>query len=282
MINGNLLRGQTPVIGIVGGTGPEATINLQLELFNAMRSFLEPVKDQDYYPVYIDNDPTIPDRSQAIISQEQEILTTYVKRIQRLERLGANVVILACNTAHAFMSHIQEKVNVLLINMVKMSIEYFVRTYPTVKKVGLLATLGTMRSKIFHEELLKYNVFVEEVDEEAQIKIHQAIYGIKAGFKYDSDLKHAPQRLYGVYKLFGEISEKDDLKSPFRLLQEVLEKMSSINLSHIILGCTELPLILKQPILQNQVLYNPLPAIARKTLQYCNQLGNHSFYKEAI
>ena len=264
-----------PTIGIIGGSGPEATIYFQLELLKVMKEHLKPLKDQDYYPVLVDNDPSIPDRSLAILKQQDEIVNLYINRIRKLESLGASIIIIACNTAHAFINKIRQGINSYLINIIEEVAINFVNTNKKIKRVGLLATVGTFSSKIYQQEFLKHGVFIEEMTAKSVLKIHQAIYGIKAGFVTDLDMKKDRERLYQVYKAFDEQLEFLKVKSPKDLLTEVLHGMHIRGINHIILGCTELPIALKNEMFQGQVLFNPATIIAKKTLDYCNLIENN-------
>lgn len=272
-----------PTIGIIGGSGPEATIYFQFELLKAMKENLKPLKDQDYYPVLVDNDPSIPDRSLAVLKQQDEIVNLYINRIRKLESLGASIIIIACNTAHAFIKKIQKAINSYLINIIEEVVINFVNTNKLIKKVGLLATMGTFSSKIYQHEFLKYGVVVEEISAESTLKVHQAIYGIKAGFVTDSDMKQDRERLYQVYKAFDE-QQLDffKIKSPTDLLTEILYEMHIKGINHVILGCTELPIALNNEIFQGQVLFNPATIIAKKTLYYCNLIENNNVPRKVI
>lgn len=55
------------IIGILGGLGPEATV----DLFSKIIKLTAANKDQEHFRIIIDNNPKIPDRSSAIIKGEK-------------------------------------------------------------------------------------------------------------------------------------------------------------------------------------------------------------------
>ena len=83
-------------IGILGGMGPEAT----LHLFNLIIKNTPASKDQDHIPVIIYNNPLIPDRTMHIVYNEESPLALLIEGAQHLERAGADMILIACNTAH--------------------------------------------------------------------------------------------------------------------------------------------------------------------------------------
>jgi len=81
------------IIGILGGLGPEATVDLFYKIIK-----LTPVeKDQDHFRIIIDNNPKIPDRTDAIIGNSKDPLPELIATAQNLEKAGADFIIMPCN-----------------------------------------------------------------------------------------------------------------------------------------------------------------------------------------
>ena len=93
------------VIGVLGGMGPEATI----DLFQKIVKLTPAKKDQEHIRIIIDNNPKIPDRTKAILYNGENPLPELVKTAQNLERAGADFIIIACNTAHYYFHKIQKE-----------------------------------------------------------------------------------------------------------------------------------------------------------------------------
>ena len=93
-------------IGIVGGMGPEATSML----FSHIIKFTNAKKDQDHIRVFIDNNSSIPDRTEYILGSGEDPLPYLIDSAKKLEEIGSNVLIMPCNTAHYFFNGMKEAV----------------------------------------------------------------------------------------------------------------------------------------------------------------------------
>src|SRR3989344_7801451 len=94
-------------IGIIGGVGPEAT----LDLYRWIIKLTPAKKDQDHIPTLIYSLPQIPDRTQALLYGGEDPLPYLVKAAKVLKRGGADFLIIPCNTAHAFIDQLQKQVD---------------------------------------------------------------------------------------------------------------------------------------------------------------------------
>ena len=83
------------VIGILGGMGPEATVDLFRRIIRATPA----EKDQDHIRVIVDSNPKIPDRTAAIMGVGPSPLLEMTKTAKNLEKAGADSIIIPCNTA---------------------------------------------------------------------------------------------------------------------------------------------------------------------------------------
>ncbi len=203
------------IIGILGGMGPEATI----DLFYKIIKFTPAEKDQEHLRIIIDNNPKIPDRTAAILGKGEDPLPALQETAQNLEKAGADFIVIPCNTAHYFLSSIQESVNILVLNMIEETAKETKKRIPQIKKVGLLASIGVYKSEIYHQRFKKFNIEVISPEEKDKEEIMKVIYTIKAG-----DLS------------------KGVKKNILKITQKLIDKGAEA----IIAGCTEIPLILKE------------------------------------
>jgi len=203
------------IIGILGGMGPEATI----DLFYKIIKFNPAEKDQDHLRIIIDNNPKIPDRTAAILGKGEDPLPALQETAQNLEKAGADFIVIPCNTAHYFLSSIQESVNIPVLNMIEETAKETKKRIPQIKKVGLLASIGVYKSEIYHQHFKKFNIEVISPQEKDKEEIMKVIYTIKAG-----DLS------------------KGVKKNVLKIAQKLIDKGAEA----IIAGCTEIPLILKE------------------------------------
>ncbi len=203
------------IIGILGGMGPEATI----DLFYKIIKFTPAEKDQDHLRIIIDNNPKIPDRTAAILGKGEDPLPALQESARNLEKAGADFIIIPCNTAHYFLPLIQESVKIPILNMIEETTKETQKRISPIQKVGLLASIGIYETEIYHQHFKKFNIEVISPEEKDKEEVMKAIYAVKA----------------------GNLS-KGIKKSILKIAQELIDKGAEA----IIAGCTEIPLILKE------------------------------------
>ena len=93
------------IVCILGGMGPEATVDLFSKILKAT-----PIRtEQDHLRIVIDNNPKIPDRTQAILSgRTEEVIALLQETARNLERAGVDFIVMPCNTAHTFFSRLRK------------------------------------------------------------------------------------------------------------------------------------------------------------------------------
>ncbi len=143
------------IIGVLGGMGPESTAKLLERLTRATPAATE----QDHLRVIIDSNPKIPNRTESLLSGEtRTIVEALGQTACNLERAGAELLGIPCNTAHAFLADVRTAVGIPVVNMID---EAALRARETVGEgvtVGLLATDGTIRSRLYHDALADHGL----------------------------------------------------------------------------------------------------------------------------
>lgn len=195
-------------IGIIGGMGPLATVHLYERIVLRTKA----AKDQDHIRVLIDSNTNIPDRTKAIIGNGQDPTVELIKSAKILENSGADFLIMPCNTAHYFIDIIKGSVNIPFINMPEETVKYTYEKYGSNTVVGLLATDGTIKSKIYENYYSKLGIKTI-VPEKTQEKLMKFIYEVIKCGKYEA----------GTYLLF-----------------EAVEELKKLGADTFLLGCTEL------------------------------------------
>ncbi|SCY89311.1 aspartate racemase [Alkaliphilus peptidifermentans DSM 18978] len=191
--------------------GPEATANL----FNKIINLTEANNDQEHIPIIIDNNVLIPDRTAYLLEKSTNPLKYLIKSAIKLELMGADLVLMPCNTAHYFYEDIIKYLDIPMLNMVDIATTHVYNNYKNVKRIGLLATMGTYTSRVYEDSLKRFDIEVVPVLEEDQKKLLDIIYSIKKG-------------------------NKDNHKEA---VYSILRYLSKNEVSVIILGCTELPIL---------------------------------------
>lgn len=113
--------------------GPLATCNL----FRKIIDITDAASDQEHIRVCIDNNTEIPDRTAAIIAGGKDPVEQMSRSAKGLQAMGADVLIMPCNTAHFFHSRVAETVDVPLLNMLEETAKY--AKQKGITRVGLLA-----------------------------------------------------------------------------------------------------------------------------------------------
>ena len=103
-----------PVVGILGGLGPAATVTFLDELVRLTDAH----QDQDHVDVVVLQHGSIPDRTAAILGDGPSPGPVIARDAQRLAALGVDLIALPCNSAHAFRDEIDADLPVELISIV--------------------------------------------------------------------------------------------------------------------------------------------------------------------
>jgi aspartate racemase len=174
-------RTSHPVVGIIGGMGPEATVELLRRIIRRT-----PAKDdQDHIHVLVESDPKIPSRIAHLIEGTGDDPTAELVRIgQNLEAAGATMLAIPCNTAHAYANAIRRAVGIPLLDMVRLAASR-ARTVTRGNRVGILASTAVLDSQLFAAAL-------EPLDMRLLVPTHQAeimglIRTVKAGGVGDAE-----------------------------------------------------------------------------------------------
>ncbi|HIZ90483.1 MAG: amino acid racemase [Mucispirillum sp.] len=200
-------------LGIIGGMGPAATIDLYKKIVEQTPA----EKDQDHIHVIIDSYPQIEDRTSYILHGGKSPAPKLIESAKRLEAAGADALIMPCNTAHYFAKDIEKAVYIPLIHIVKCSAEAIKKKYPYVRKIGLIATTGTIKAGVYGDILKNYDLETITLNEELENNIMDCIYkGVKAG--------------------------KTEEYST--LFQKCVDDIASLGAELLIAGCTEIPLLM--------------------------------------
>lgn len=204
---------QQKIIGILGGMGPEATIDLFAKIVRSTPAS----KDQDHLRIIVDNNPEIPDRQKAILESGPSPAPLLIRTARNLETAGADFIVMPCNTAHYWIEEIRKTVKIPVIDMIRETAEYVARTYPAIRTVGILAATGTVLSGLHQQHLSRVGIGTISPSDEDQAAVMRAIYAVKAG----------------------------DMSRSRATAIEVGRRLIESGAEGIVAGCTEMPLILK-------------------------------------
>lgn len=199
-------------ICILGGMGPEASIYMYKLLIEfSILNF--GAKNNNDFPKVILHSVPISDFI-ANIKNKTKALQMLKEAVIELNKTNISYLAIACNTAHILLDELQEVSRVPFISMIGETIKEVKNI--GLKKVGLLATPSTIRSKLYQSGLKSF--------------------GIQAVIPSEKDLLVLEKVIRNVIK--GEIIKSDTEK--LLIIANSLNKKGG---EGIILGCTELPLV---------------------------------------
>jgi aspartate racemase len=232
-------------LGILGGMGPLATSCL----FKKIIDLTDANCDQEHIPIFIYNNTSIPDRTAYLVNSGENPKEYLIESAKTLENIGADFLIMPCNTAHYFYDEIIKEINIPFLNMIEETVKYVLKKYPGIKKVGLLATDGTCAAGIYDKYFGNYGIEVIKPSKEKQSFVMKFIYDIKKGSsKINFD---------GFYEAVQEMNDKD------------------VDVS--LLGCTELSLA-KDLYHIKGTYVDPLEVIAIRAIKYAGKNSLESTY----
>ena len=195
-------------VGIIGGMGPLATVHL----FERIVLRTKAQKDQEHIRVVIDNNTNIPDRTKAILGDGENPVEELVVSARILENSGADFLIMPCNTAHYFIEDIKKCVRIPFINMPEETVKYTYDKYGKDTVVGIMATDGTIKSKIYEN------------------------YYSKLGIKTVVPVKTQEKIMEFIY----DVIKKGNYNAGTNLLFECVNELKDLGATAFLLGCTEL------------------------------------------
>lgn len=214
------------MIGILGGMGTQAGLDFCNKLTYLNRGKL----DQDYPLFILYNKSNIPGRPESIGIQAarledksnnsksykkyNKVLKSLLKGCRLLEKNNCKFIVIPCNTAHYWYDDLQKKINIPILNMPKEVFKFMKKKIKKKSTIGLLATEGTLKTRIYNNIIDKdYNV-ITPTDKLQKENVNKAILNVKMG----------------------------DVRAAAKNIQRAIDYLIQKKCSKIILGCTELPI----------------------------------------
>lgn len=200
-------------LGIVGGVGPLATMFIGEMIVRRTKA----AKDQDHVNSIITNNTRIPDRTAFIMGRSDDNpVPVMIDDMAKLSSIGAEIIIIPCNTAHTFYDELQMGSPVPVIHMIRETMKRAAQQ--GAEKVGVLATTGTVTSKVYQQAANEYGLEPVLPSPDIQEKVMSIIYdNVKAGKNADKDT-----------------------------WREIVNHMENQGCDRVVLGCTELSIVKKE------------------------------------
>src|SRR5699024_9754836 len=132
--------------GIIGGMGPEATVELMRRVIVATPA----ADDAEHIRMLVDNNPKVPSRIKALIDGTGENPGPVIASMAKgLEQAGADFLVIPCNTAHYYWSFANNAVHIPVVHMVDLILERIADEVGWSTKVGLLASPALQKTGLY-------------------------------------------------------------------------------------------------------------------------------------
>jgi aspartate racemase len=241
----------TPLIGILGGMGPQAGLDMAEKLIARTQA----VCDQDHIPFLLFSLPnSIPDRTSFLLGKS-DINPAYAiaDQFEKMSGMGVTIATMACNTAHASaifdvaLGLLKAKgIELRILHLVKETVNHILESFPGIRRVGILGTQGTYQSGLYDQALedagLEAILPTPEVRENA---IHAALYDPSSGIKTCAGI------------ITGQA---------YTRVRTAIAHLHKLGAEVIILGCTELPLAIKEDRVDAIPILDPAKIMAEKLI----------------
>jgi aspartate racemase len=242
---------EEPLIGVVGGMGPYAGLDLVRKIFDQTKAGT----DQEHLPVaMLSYAHRIQDRSAYLFGEAVENpALTIAEVVRQLDGLGATVAGIPCNSAHAppifdaVKAHLCASGHrIRLLHMIEEAAQVARSTGSGIRRIGALSTLATHRLGLYQHAIEAAGFEAVLPEEEQARRVHQAIYDPTYGIKAHSNPVTDTAR---------------------RLLIDALAHLRDAGAEAVMLGCTELPLAVSDAVLDGTLLIDPTRALARALIR---------------
>jgi aspartate racemase len=165
-------------VGIIGGLGPEATVDLMRRVIQATPAG----DDQDHIRMIVDCNPKVPSRMKAILEGTGESPAPHLVTMAKdLAAWGADFLAIACNTAHLYFDRIQEAVPIPVLNMIDLTVDHVISENPDIRKAGLLASWTLIQPGLYRTAFEKRGIDLLHPSHVLQDRLLTAIRRIKTG-----------------------------------------------------------------------------------------------------
>jgi aspartate racemase len=169
------------ILGIIGGMGSLAAV----DTFDRLVALQDAPTDQDYLEVVLHNNAHVPDRTLALLHGGDSPLPEILRSVALCEGAGCRVLLLACMTSHHHLPQIRAAASAEVLDGVAETVAHIRNTLPDARRVGILATSGSLSCGLYQEPLREAGLDpVHFEGDEQQHHVMDAIYapwGIKAG-----------------------------------------------------------------------------------------------------
>jgi aspartate racemase len=197
-------------VGILGGMGPLATVDLMHKMISARAA----ARDQEHVPVVAHNDARIPDRQLFLRGEGPSPLPALFAALDRLNSMGAAVIVIPCNTAHIWFDDLSGHSRAPILHIAESALDALLGMGEATGPIGLIATQGTVAAG-FYQARIAARGYASVVNTGAELErwFTPGCYAVKAG----------------------------QLETGGRLFEAAAQCLIERGATRLILACTEVP-----------------------------------------
>ena len=222
-------------VGVLGGLGPAATVHFMQRVLDHTDAH----RDQDHVDLLVWQHGSIPDRSAFLLGRGESPEPVLVADAVALERAGARFIAIPCNTAVVWVEAMRAAVTIEVLDTVTETVGAAARAVPGLRRLGVLATDGTMLAGTYARAATAAGVELVEPSAEVQREVMSIIYdGVKAGEPVSRNR-----------------------------FDEVVAHLRSRGAEAVALGCTELSVLHEDLGVQDATIIDSIDALARRVVQ---------------
>lgn len=222
-------------VGIIGGLGPETTSKFYLDLVFSCQK-----KDKTHRPSIIIASVSLPYKieEEAITKGTglERILPFLIEEAKRLEKSGADFIVMPCNSLHVFIKEIRNAVKIPVLSIVEETVKFLRKN--KFKKVGIVSTSATIKNKLYENAFEKNQIGYELPDNFQQAKMGKIILNLVNGIQNNKDREE-------LIKIISDLENK--------------------NVDCVLLACTDLQLLI--PKLPSLKIFDTMKIFADATVE---------------
>ena len=208
-------------VGIIGGLGPETTSEFYLDIiFSCFK------KNKTSRPGILITSVPLPYQIEEDLITKNKGAERYIpfliKEAKRLEKAGADFIVMPCNSLHVFIKDIRHAVKIPVLSIIEETVKFLKEN--KLKKVGIVSTFATIQNKLYENAFEENGIAYETPDDFQQAKMGKFILNLVKGQQKNSDREE-------LIKIIGDFEKK--------------------NVDCVALACTDLQLLIpKHPSLK--------------------------------
>lgn len=211
----NIMKPQKK-IGILGGAGPLATAKFFSDVINICQTKYKAEQDTDFPEIYLYNMP-MDGFNETGFSNPGLVKKQLIYGVKKLEKWGADFIVLPCNTIHYFIEEMRNSIKIPILSIIESTIKTV--EVSGLNKIGILSSSSTRILKLYSNPFKnkKFDIYIPNKKEQEKTD-------------------------FVVLKVMGGTQGIKEIK----ILKSIIKKMITLGAEGVVLGCTELPLAISQ------------------------------------